>query len=165
MSTIEERFWSRVKKGPGCWEWTGAQFNRKWYGAFFMNGRNHSASRVSWMFHYGSIPNGLFVCHRCDNPKCVRPDHLFLGTAADNNGDMARKGRAASGKKHRASLYPESIRRGEENGAAKLSPVDIIVIRQCHAKGSSTRALAAAYGVCKTTISNIISRRTWAHIP
>ena len=95
------RFWSKVRKGDGCWEWAGCR--SKGYGKIALGlesglpkgKRVVKAHRVSWLIHFGPIPDGLFVCHRCDNPPCVRPDHLYLGTCADNSRDMIRKGRGA----------------------------------------------------------------------
>jgi excisionase family DNA binding protein len=93
-NTLEGRFWRYVEKSDGCWQWTGAA-NPKGYGNI---GRGKGlgtakAHRVSWELHFGPIPPGLYVCHACDNPPCVRPDHLFLGTAQDNNNDKIAKGR------------------------------------------------------------------------
>lgn len=88
----QERFWSKVQKGEGCWEWQGRRFPFG-YGAFYLEGQWNGAHRASWRVHFGEIPDGLWVLHRCDNPPCVRPDHLFLGTHLDNVRDMCRKGR------------------------------------------------------------------------
>jgi len=93
---IEMRFWSKVTKGAGCWEWT-ASTDHKGYGKLAEGGRQGrtlSAHRVSYELNVGPIPDGLLVLHRCDNPPCVRPDHLFVGTHTDNAQDMAKKGRS-----------------------------------------------------------------------
>ena len=94
---LRERFWAKVQKGAGCWLWTGCK-GYDGYGHFRLGTRSATrAHRVSWELHYGPIPEGLLVCHRCDNPTCVRPDHLVLGTSADNERDKARKGKRAWG--------------------------------------------------------------------
>jgi hypothetical protein len=87
------RFWAKVQRGEGCWEWQGAN-NGKGYGCFGKEGsRPYYAHRFSWELHAGPIPDGLFVLHRCDNRRCVNPEHLFLGTQGDNMRDMIAKGR------------------------------------------------------------------------
>lgn len=90
--TPEERFWPRVSKSEGCWEWTGPRYPNG-YGMFSYQGRTQGTHRVAWMLTHGPIPDGLQVLHRCDNRPCVRPDHLFLGTQADNLRDCRAKGR------------------------------------------------------------------------
>lgn len=92
--TPEDRFWAKVEKGEGCWEWQGARHPHG-YGQVRIAGICVFAHRYSWQLANGPIPGGLNVCHHCDNPKCVRPDHLFLGTQRDNLQDMAGKGRAS----------------------------------------------------------------------
>ncbi len=95
---LYEVFFRHVKKEECCWTWTGSL--GKWgYGHFRVDSKTMLAHRVSWMLHNGEIPNGLFVCHHCDNPKCVNPEHLFLGTHQDNIDDMMSKGRYVSGVK------------------------------------------------------------------
>lgn len=91
--SFEDRFWARVEKTDRCWVWNGSLFSGSPYGQVKQNGKTKQVHRVSWELHFGAIPDGLCVCHKCDNPPCVRPDHLFLGTNHDNVMDSVMKGR------------------------------------------------------------------------
>lgn len=116
--------------------------------------RARGVHRVCWQIHNGAIPEGLFVCHRCDNPICVNPAHLFLGSASDNMRDMSAKGR---GKANRQN--------GEANHAAKLREADVIAIRQMAARGDRIVDIADRYGVSRRAIGMVVSGRNWAHVP
>lgn len=102
-----EMFWSRVDKSKYCWEWTGSRNNKSPYGAVRWNGPIRFTHVVSWELHFGPIPEGLKVLHKCDNPPCTRPDHLFLGTQQENVLDAVRKGRwpARGGRHPKATCY------------------------------------------------------------
>jgi hypothetical protein len=163
------RFWSFVDKGSGpdaCWTWEGARTDRG-YGFFTMwrDGRRvqNSAHRFAYEFSVGPVPPEMFVCHTCDNPHCVNPSHLFLGTPADNTHDALNKGRMASGVTSGAHLHPE-LYRGENNSQAKLKDADVRNIRKLARSGIFASALAKMYGVSATTARDIIRRTTWKHI-
>jgi len=138
---VERRFWAKVKKTPTCWLWQRA-LDEWGYGRF----GGGSAHRVAWRFAYGPVPKGLQVLHRCDNPPCVRPDHLFLGSQADNMADMVVKGRAL---------------RGERNPNAKLTWEAVRAIRAQHAAGVSKHSLSRQFGVDRTVITSIVDGLTW----
>jgi hypothetical protein len=146
------RLWSRVKKTAGCWLWIAHTV--RGYGAMRAGGRVRGAHRISWELHYGPIPDGLFVCHHCDNKRCVRPDHLFLGTPADNMADMAAKGRARNG-----------IRIGAANKKSKLTEDQVREIRRLYAGGGITQCeLGQRYGVHNSVICQLIRFRIWKHV-
>jgi len=150
-----DRFWSHVVTGPDCWEWAGAR-KPSGYGNFGIHhGSTISAHRFSWELHFGPIPDGLFVCHHCDNAGCVRPDHLFLGTPLANSRDMVRKGRA--------SRVARSV--GEANANARLTATDVVEIRESRRTGATAVSIAARYGVTPSMVSQIANRRAWRHIP
>jgi len=94
--TVEERFWAKVDKTDSCWVWTGATLRRGYGQIRIPVKKAKQAHRLSWEIHNGPIPDGMLVCHKCDNPPCVNPAHLFLGTQSDNNKDCVRKGRHRS---------------------------------------------------------------------
>lgn len=136
--------------------------NPRGYGCFKVKGRMLRAHRVSYMLHVGEIPQGMFICHRCDNPSCVRPDHLFLGTCDDNLRDASIKGRLG-GAKHGSKTKPETVNRGESHGRAKLTESDvhqILAMKDTH----TDRRLAAMFGVDSTQISLIHRGKSWRHV-
>lgn len=150
----QEHFWPKVRRGDGCWEWT-ACLSTNGYGKIGRAGVTLSAHRVSWEIHNGPIPTGMFVCHHCDNRACVRPDHLFLGTALDNARDMWAKGRA---------VLKRPILRGSDNPQAILTATAVADIRAALAAGAMATELGRQYRVSDTTIGDIKTGRTWRSV-
>lgn len=150
---IEQRFWSKVdRRGPNeCWEWLASR--NKGYGQMSAGRRGDKpliASRVSWEIAHGKIPNGLYVCHHCDNPPCVNPQHLFLGTLQDNFRDRYRKGR-----------YP----RGDRHPTTKISDGLALQIREAIKNGEEQQAIARRLGISETSVSVIKNgRKRWRHL-
>lgn len=143
-----ERFWAKVRRTDTCWLWV-ARRNERGYGEFRSPmGRTTLAHRYAYEETFGAFDKHLCVCHKCDNPACVRPDHLFLGTRADNNGDRQVKGRS-------------NPSRGARTRSAKLTPTLVNEIRALGCQGASKRALARRFGVGSTTIQNVLSGHTW----
>lgn len=180
LTTADEaRFWDKVDKdGPtmphmesACWVWTTGK-NSHGYGHFHIGRGLFYAHRVSWILHNGQIPHdgsyhGICVCHRCDNPSCVNPSHLFLGTHTDNARDKEIKGRAnkARGDMNGARLHPESVPRGELHGLAKLTASEVQEIRAIYQAGGFTKTtIGSMFHVTRVAISHIICRKTWKHI-
>lgn len=147
--TLEENFWSKVRKSDGCWEWTGGK-SRWGYGIFACGGCK-TAHRVAYAMAHGPIPDGMQVLHRCDNPACVRADHLFIGTNADNVADKVSKGR---------QWTPV----GEKHPRSKLTVDQVREIRAGRAAGVHGKDLAARYGVTHALIYAIANRRVWKHV-
>lgn len=148
--TPEERFWVQVRKTDGCWEWIGGR-DLDGYGVFqaeHAGVQHRRAHRYSYALHKGPIPFGLQICHTCDNPSCVRQEHLFLGTNAENMADKIAKGRAR-------------VARGEERPEAILTEEQATAIL---ADPRPHSVLAAEYGVHPATISSLKTRKSWRHL-
>lgn len=163
---LATRFWRFVNKTDSCWLWTGHLLPSK-HGQIGSGGNNSKAllaHRVSWEINVGPIPAGLYVCHNCpggDNPSCVNPAHLFLGTQLDNMRDAAAKGRTTRGR----IQNPLVTLRGEAHGNARLTEADVRAIRAARHNGSATRdELADRYHVHQSYIGQIERRRTWRHV-
>jgi hypothetical protein len=161
--SIRQRFWSKVNKTETCWLWQGAIWKSHGYGAFSYQGKNVRAHRFSYELHYGPIPEEMHVCHTCDNPACVNPEHLFLGTNADNVADKVKKGRCPTGDKNGMRKHPESAKRGEAINTAKLTEADVLAIRALAAT-TTQKQLASQFGVGQTAIQSILTRKSWKHI-
>jgi len=152
-SRLEHRFWTKCDVGEGgCWNWSAAR-DRKGYGKVGLQHKTIGAHRVAWIIANGDIPSGLQVCHHCDNPACINPAHLFVGTGRDNSQDMVKKGRAR----------PPCLS-GAMNGRAKLTAEDVARIRARGASGGSYRAIAQEFSVSKSLVAQILRGTIWASL-
>jgi len=140
---LAERYWPKVDRSEpnACWPWKAAR-SRDGYGAFHGKG----AQRFAWELTFGPIPDGVYVCHRCDNPPCCNPSHLFLGAPRDNNADRASKGRSAA------------------RTSGRLTPLQVVEIRRRKMSGETSTALAREFGVSITTISNAANGRHYTDV-
>jgi hypothetical protein len=151
-----DRFWMRVEKGDGCWNWVGA-LTSEGYGQLKILRRHFLAHRFVFDLMIGQVPPRYFVCHRCDNRRCVNPEHLFLGTAADNNGDMTAKGRRRSGD----AWVPNGQR---VRGVTRAQVQEIRSLYKGRGLGPSQAELARRFGVSQTHIGRIVSGNHWPKI-
>lgn len=143
-----DRFWKKVEKRSGdeCWEWQGGK-TPNGYGSFRFNGSAENTHRMSWRLTHGEIPKGLCVCHKCDNRKCVNPNHLFLGTHKENLEDMWSKGRG---------------RRGDDHSSSRLNSLQVRVIKRLLEWGTLyQREIGSVFNVHQMTISDIRTGRSW----
>jgi hypothetical protein len=134
-----ESFWKKVKRGRGCWLWLGAVRTRDGYGGFTLCGKKYSTHRISWMYSFGEIPKDMCVLHHCDNPLCVRPSHLFLGTLSDNMIDMTKK---------------------ERHPCRKLNRRQVNLIRWV-GDSITQQNLGKIFGVSQSQVKNILRYKQW----
>lgn len=145
---VPTRFWRMVNKSDvdGCWTWRGSPYMSFGYSRFKIEKKHFAAHRMAYILTFGDIPKDKCVCHKCDNPRCVRPDHLFLGSSKENVQDMTRKGRGA---------------KGENNGRAKLNWARVREIRNSFKLGISSEQLSIDYNVARNTIYDVVRNRHW----
>ncbi len=159
----EKRFWPKVREGAPdeCWEWQGSRL-KTGYGQFAVSrSRAALAHRMSWELANGPIPDGMHVLHHCDNPPCVNPAHLFLGSNEDNIADRVAKGRSPAGRHHWTAQRPNRVARGSRSGTAKLSEADAGKIRELRRAGYTQQEIADRFGVSRATVYLIQENKRW----
>ena len=148
MAVVELNFWRWVDMSGDCWLWTRGRTTAG-YGSVHVVDKRQYAHRLAYEFVKGPIPEGMSVCHSCDNPPCVNPDHLFLGSHTENIQDSAKKGR----------MHP-----GEKHGLSKLNADQVLEIRRLCTEGFSPYNVARMFGVSRSNIQHIVRRSTWKHL-
>lgn len=153
---LERRFWSKVEKTDGCWNWVASKVP-KGYGQFGLNvsgvARKVRSHRFAYLLTYGLVPQNMCVLHRCDNPACCNPEHLFLGTVRDNNVDMVLKGRQVVRRLH-----------GERSTSSILTTADVMAIYALHSKGLSQQNISEIFDVTISAVNVIITGKNWKGI-
>lgn len=165
--TVHQRLFEKtvVNELNGCVEWIAASVPFG-YGLIAYQGKQQYAHRVSWQLKHGDIPHGMFVLHRCDNPRCVNADHLFLGTLSDNTKDMIRKNRQRLNPAHgernwmKKNGYKLS---GENNGYSKLKFSDVSEIRRLGKTNKTQKDIAEIFSVSRSTVGRILRGESWLH--
>jgi len=155
-SNLPLKFWSKVEVNPdtGCWEWTGAVRGKHNYGSYSHEGKTRTTHRLVAAEYYRGIPDGSLVLHHCDNTICLRFNHLYFGTHADNMRDMVERGRG----NHTPHM-------GEENGNAKLTDQAVRDIRVLFSRDGVTRqSLSKTYGVSHSVVARVITGKAWSHV-
>jgi len=152
---IALRFWRNVDFGEGCWQWKGGTFGGR-YGQFRIGDLKLRAHRISYVWFFGSIPVGAFVCHHCDNGLCVNPLHLYAGDGKTNARDREERTIFRHGPAPGKGLL------GERNPAAKLTESGAYCVRRLHKEGWSYRRISVAFAMSKSQIANIVKGRSWA---
>lgn len=168
MRNDEARFWSKVDKSGECWVWAAGR-SPKGYGRFLSARKTHAAHRWIYEWLHGPQPRHIEVCHRCDNPSCVRPEHLFAGTKSDNMQDCARKGRNVMQRRpdvvrrqvERAKLF---VCRGEAQGNSKLTAEQVADIRRRFASGERSTSIANDYRIHPGHVRKVARGAAWAHV-
>ena len=151
--TKHSTFWDKVDKTDTCWLWQASK-DKHGYGQLTYHGRHRMAHHVAFELTHGAVPDGLVICHTCDTPGCVNPDHLYAGTHKQNTADMLERKRARHGRSP-----------GSNNPSAKLTEADVLEIRWMYENGTLTnRAIAEHFGVTDALIGMIVKRKIWTHI-
>lgn len=154
-------FWEYVDMTGDCWVWTGGR-TKFGYGqarGIRFGMRTNLAHRIAWAITNGPLAATECVLHRCDNPPCVRPDHLFIGTKADNSADMVAKGRG------RAGAQPWEFRtHGTRNARAKLTEAQVVEMRRRHSLGEKARTVGPEFGISVSAAFGILAGRSWRHV-
>lgn len=157
MTPDKQRFYNKISiSESGCWLWkAGTTGGKMPYGKFWLNGTYMKAHRASYILHIGGIPDGACVCHKCDTPLCVNPEHLFIGSKRDNAIDMVTKGRGGQSK---------NPPRGDRRVDSKLTQEKVLDIRKRCSEGQSQSSVGKLYGIAQSAVCKIVNRIRWSHV-